>query len=206
MTNSAKFNAAKFDKAGAQHTIEKYFLDGVAARTALAAQGTAKIIEAAMLIAKSMSQGGKLLLCGNGGSAADCQHMAAEFTCQLTKDFVRPALPAIALTTDTSFITAYSNDIGFAGVFKRQVEALGKPGDVLLGISTSGGSPNVIEAFHQAKLGDISCIALIGEGGKLADLADIAISVPAKNNQIVQECHLAIEHLICHFVERALFE
>lgn len=195
----------KFDKMSAEEQIQKYLLDGMEARKLLAAQGGGKIIEASMLIAKSMGQGGKLLICGNGGSAADCQHMAAEFTCQLTKDFVRPALPAIALTTDTSFLTAYSNDIGFLGVFKRQVEALGKPGDVLLGISTSGNSPNVIEAFQQAKQSSISCIALVGEGGKLAELADIAITVQAKNNQIVQECHLAIEHLICHFVERALF-
>ena len=195
-----------FDKASAQEKIKKYLLDGAEVRTALASHSPKGISEAAMLIAESMNRGGKLLLCGNGGSAADCQHMAAEFTCQLTKDFVRPALPAIALTTDTSFLTAYSNDIGFGGIFKRQVEALGKPGDVLLGISTSGSSANVVEAFQQAKLGHLSCIALVGEGGKLADMADVAITVPAKNNQLVQECHLAIEHLICHLVERALFE
>jgi len=197
--------AMKFDKTDAATKIEKYLLDGVEARRALAAQGSDKIIEAALIIAKSMEHGGKLLLCGNGGSAADCQHMAAEFTCQLTKDFVRPALPAIALTTDTSFLTAYSNDIGFGGVFRRQVEALGKSGDVLLGISTSGSSANVLEAFQEAKKRQLSTIALIGAGGKLGEIADLAIAVPAKNNQVVQECHLAIEHLICHFVERALF-
>ncbi|MDP6511682.1 MAG: SIS domain-containing protein, partial [SAR202 cluster bacterium] len=95
------------------------------------------IVSAADLVASAFSNSGKLLLCGNGGSAADCQHMATEFTNQLTQDFVRPALPAIALTTDTSFLTAYSNDTDYDGVFGRQVEALGKPGDVLIGISTS---------------------------------------------------------------------
>ena len=101
------------------------------------------ILAAADLVAGAFRGGGKLLLCGNGGSAADCQHMAAEFTSRLSADFVRPALPAIAMTTDTSFLTAYANDFDFEGVFARQVEALSKPGDVLLGISTSGNSKNV---------------------------------------------------------------
>ncbi len=195
----------KFDNANAKTQVEKYLLEGAEVRRTLAGHSSEKIVAAARLVAEKMKAGGKLLLCGNGGSAADCQHMATEFTARLTKDFIRPGLPAIALTTDTSFLTAHSNDCGFELIFERQIEALGKPGDVLLGISTSGSSVNVVKAFETAKKMQISCIALCGEGGKLVEMADVAVTVPAKNNQLVQECHLAIEHLICHLVERALF-
>ncbi|MBI3866552.1 MAG: D-sedoheptulose 7-phosphate isomerase, partial [Planctomycetia bacterium] len=164
------------------------------------------ILAAADLVAKSFNNGGKLLLCGNGGSAADCQHLAAEFTSRLTIDFPRPALPALALTTDTSFLTAYANDIDFEGIFARQVEALGKPGDVLLGISTSGGSKNIVQAVELSRRKGLQSIVLTGNRGKLKDLADIAICVPSDSTQHIQETHLAIEHMICHFVERALFE
>ena len=165
------------------------------------------ILSAADLIAESFHTGGKLLLCGNGGSAADCQHTAAEFTSRLSADFVRPGLPAIALTTDTSFLTAYANDFDFDGVFARQVQALGKPGDVLLGISTGGNSKNVIHAIETAQHMNLRTIALTGaSGGRLKDLADVAICVPSDNTQHIQETHLAIEHIICHLVEHALFE
>jgi D-sedoheptulose 7-phosphate isomerase len=164
------------------------------------------ILAAAELIAGSFNNGGKLLLCGNGGSAADCQHLAAEFTSRLTSDFPRPALPALALTTDTSFLTAYANDFDFEGIFARQVEALAKPGDVLLGISTSGGSKNVVRAVAVARSMGLRSIVLTGNRGPLRDLADIVISVPSDATQHIQETHLAIEHLVCHFVERALFE
>src|SRR5205807_1764234 len=120
------------------------------------------ILAAADLVAGAFRGGGKLLLCGNGGSAADCQHMAAEFTSRLSADFVRPALPAIAMTTDTSFLTAYANDFDFEGVFARQVEALGKPGDVLLAISTSGNSKNVIRAVETGKAMGLRTIVLMG--------------------------------------------
>ncbi|HEY3964995.1 MAG TPA: SIS domain-containing protein [Planctomycetaceae bacterium] len=167
--------------------------------------GTA-ILAAADLVAKSFNHGGKLMLCGNGGSAADCQHLAAEFTSRLTIDFPRPALPALALTTDTSFLTAYANDIDFDGIFARQIEALGKPGDVLIGISTSGGSKNVVQAVAVARKKGMQSIVLTGNRGQLRDLADIAICVPSDSTQHIQETHLAIEHMVCHFVERALFE
>jgi D-sedoheptulose 7-phosphate isomerase len=163
------------------------------------------ILAAADLIAESFHHGGKLLLCGNGGSAADCQHLAAEFTSRLTSEFPRPALPALALTTDTSFLTAYANDFNFDGIFARQIEALGRPGDILLGISTSGGSKNVVRAIEVARENGLRTIALTGNRGKLRELADIAISVPSDLTQHIQETHLAIEHLICHFVERARF-
>lgn len=163
------------------------------------------ILAAATLIADAFRAGGKVLLCGNGGSAADCQHMATEFVSRLTKEVERPGLPAIALTTDTSFLTAFANDSGFDGVFERQVEALGRPGDVLVGISTSGNSPNVIRAVRRARVAGLRSIVLVGSRGQLASLADVAISVPSADTQHIQEAHLAIEHLICWLVERELF-
>jgi phosphoheptose isomerase len=163
------------------------------------------ILAAVDLVTSSLQQGGKLLLCGNGGSAADCQHLATEFTCRLTCDFVRPGLAALALTTDTSFLTAYANDFDFEGIFARQIEALGRPGDVLLGISTSGGSGNVVRAVETARSLGIKSISLTGDRGPLRDLVDVAICVPSQCTTHIQETHLAIEHVICHLVERALF-
>jgi len=163
------------------------------------------IADSVRVIAASLRTGGKLMLCGNGGSAADCQHMAAELTCRLTKDFQRPGLAALALTTDTSFLTAYANDIGFDGVFERQVQALGRPGDVLFAISTSGASDNVRRAVQQARRNGIITIVLAGEGGPLADEADVAIVIPSNVTAHVQEAMLPIEHVICHAVERELF-
>jgi len=163
------------------------------------------ILAAADLIAQAFRAGGKVLLCGNGGSAADCQHMATEFVSRLTKDVERPGLPAVALTTDTSFLTAFGNDCGFDGLFERQVQALGRPGDVLIGISTSGNSPNVVRAVRYARTAGLRSIVLTGAGGQLAGLADVAISVPSKDTQHIQETHVAVEHLICWFVERDLY-
>lgn len=163
------------------------------------------IVTAARTIAAALRGGGKLLLCGNGGSAADCQHMAGELVSRLTADFPRPALPAVALTTDTSILTAVSNDFGFEGVFARQVQALGRPGDVLLGISTSGASPNVLRAVETARRISMSTIALTGTGGRLKDLVDVAIAVPTDSVQHMQEAHLTIEHILCHLVEREIF-
>ncbi len=150
--------------------------------------------------------GGKVLLCGNGGSAADCQHMAAELVSRLTADFVRPGLPAIALTTDSSFLTAYANDCGYAGVFARQAQALGRPGDLLIGISTSGGSANVVHAVRTARGLGMRTVALIGADGVLAEMADIAIAIPSTHTQYVQEAHLMVEHILCDLVERHLFD
>jgi D-sedoheptulose 7-phosphate isomerase len=147
----------------------------------------------------------KVLLCGNGGSAADCQHMAAEFVSRLTKEFERPGLPAIALTTDTSFLTAFANDCGFEGIFERQVQALGKPVDALIGISTSGNSPNVILAVEAARAASMRTIVLTGSNGRLAGIAHVAIAIPSTNTQYIQEAHLAVEHILCELVEQALF-
>jgi len=163
------------------------------------------IVKAADIIACALRAGNKLMLCGNGGSAADCQHLAAEFVCRLRKDFERRALPAMALTTDTSFLTAYANDFGYEGAFARQVEAFAQRGDVVLGISTSGSSPNVVRAINQARSSGCITIALTGEGGCLRELADITIAVPSTTTQYIQECHLSIEHVICELVEQMLF-
>jgi len=163
------------------------------------------ILAAAQLIAETFRSGGKVLLCGNGGSAADCQHMAAEFVNRLKKDLERSGLPAIALTTDTSFLTAFANDYAFEGVFARQVQTLGKPGDVLIGISTSGNSANVVHAVEAARAADVRTIVLTGNGGRLVEMADAAISVPSANTQYIQEAHLTIEHTVCDLVESSLF-
>jgi D-sedoheptulose 7-phosphate isomerase len=162
----------------------------------------ADIERAAIMIADTFKAGGKLLICGNGGSAADSQHMAAEFVSRLTLDFERPGLPAIALTTDSSILTALANDFDFDGVFARQVQALGRPGDVLLAISTSGSSKNVLSAANEARRIRVHVIALIGETGKLEKLADVAIRIPSRITSYVQEAHLSVEHLLCYLVER----
>jgi D-sedoheptulose 7-phosphate isomerase len=181
-------------------------LDESARVHALTARECGRAVETAVeTIVRSLRTGGKLMICGNGGSAADSQHMAAELTCRLTKDFPRPGIAALALTTDSSFLTAYANDIGFDGVFERQVQAVGRPGDVLLGISTSAGSENVRRAIRQARDTGIATIALVGGDGPLVGEADVAIVIPSSVTAYVQEAMLPVEHVICHAVERELF-
>jgi D-sedoheptulose 7-phosphate isomerase len=151
-----------------------------------------------------MHNGRKLLVCGNGGSAADTQHVVAELVVRLTVD--RPALRAIALTTDSSIFTAIGNDYGFEHIFSRQVEALGQPGDVLLAISTSGNSPNCIRALERARGLGLTTIAFTGNGGgKMAPLADINVIVPCAVTMNIQESQLALEHIFCMLVERCYF-
>ena len=162
------------------------------------------LISAAML-ADCFRTGNKVLLCGNGGSAADCQHFAAELVSCLTQDFKRPGLPAIALTTDSSFLTAYANDFGFDGIFERQVRVLGKTGDLLICISTSGNSMKVGLAVGAARELGLKTLGLVGEGGSLASQVDHAIVVPSHRTQTVQEALLAIEHIVCDITERILF-
>ena len=185
-------------------TITGRLREAAAVTEAMSGRAT-EIARAAAMVPESFQRGGKLLLCGNGGSAADCQHLAAEFVSRLSKDVARPGLPAIALTTDTSYLTAYANDFGFDGVFARQIEALGTAGDVLLAISTSGSSRNVLAAADAARRKAIAVIALVGDGGPLAGTADIAIQVPSRDTQLIQQVHLAVEHLICRLVEQALY-
>ena len=185
--------------------IEAHLFQSAEVKRQTAASCARSIAKAAAVIAEAFLYGRKLLLCGNGGSAADCQHMAAELVSRFSKDLDRRALPAIALTTDTSFLTAFGNDCGFEGIFERQVEALGVPGDLLIGISTSGNSPNVIRAVETARKRNMGTIALTGNGGRLAAMADIAIAVPSVDTQYIQEAHLAVEHILCELVESMLF-
>jgi D-sedoheptulose 7-phosphate isomerase len=162
------------------------------------------LIESARVTAEAMQNGHKLLVCGNGGSAADTQHVVAELVVRLTVD--RPALRAIALTTDSSIFTAIGNDYGFEHIFSRQVEALGQPGDVLLAISTSGNSPNCLRALERARSLGLTTIAFTGNGGgKMAPLADINVVVPATVTMNIQESQLALEHIFCMLVERCCF-
>lgn len=185
--------------------IAEYSRDGAKLREKFFEGNAALVKDAAFETARRIAAGGKLLLCGNGGSAADCQHMAGEFINRFLID--RPALPAIALTTDTSSITAIGNDSDFADIFSRQVEALGNSGDVLLGISTSGNSQNVINAMFKAKETGLFKIGLTGEGGgKIAAFCDILLSVPSRHTPLIQEIHLAAEHLFCQLTDYFLFE
>jgi D-sedoheptulose 7-phosphate isomerase len=156
------------------------------------------------LIVDALQSGKKILIMGNGGSAADAQHMAAEFVGRFLLE--RKALPAIALTTDTSIITAVGNDYGFDEIFKRQVEALARPGDVVIGISTSGHSNNVFHALTAANEMGCSTIGLLGrEGGNIAGIVDVNLTVPVQETPRIQEAHLTIIHIICDLVERNLF-
>ncbi len=155
-------------------------------------------------IENALKGGNKMLICGNGGSAADAQHFAAELVVRYKKN--RSALPAIALTTDTSILTAGGNDFGFETIFERQVEALGKEGDVLIAISTSGNSENVIRAVEKAKERGIKTIGLLGKGGgELKDIVDLALVAPSDNTARIQECHETIIHTICEEIEKRLF-
>jgi D-sedoheptulose 7-phosphate isomerase len=164
------------------------------------------VLAAAAVLVAAFRDGHALLICGNGGSAADAQHLATEFVSALTLDHPRPAMRAIALTTDTSALTAIANDHGVEQMFARQVAAIGSPGDVLLAISTSGNSPNVLAAARRAAVADIRVVALTGaSGGGLAPLADVAIQVPSKETAHIQECHLAIEQLLALLAERELY-
>ncbi len=168
-------------------------------------EGLELLSRAARMVASSIRGGGKLMLCGNGGSAADCQHVAAEFTCRLSKRLERPPMGALALTTDTSFLTACSNDYSFDLVFSRQVRALGLRGDVLMGISTGGSSRNVVLALEEARSMGISTIALTRSGGAIASMADLALEVEDSDTAVIQNVHLALEHALCFLVEDLLF-
>jgi D-sedoheptulose 7-phosphate isomerase len=175
-------------------------LDAVARDTAL----HATLAQAADTAASALKAGRKLMIAGNGGSAADAQHLAAEFVSRLVED--RPAMRAIALTTDSSALTAIGNDYGFERVFSRQIEALGQAGDVFMGISTSGKSPNVLRALELCRATGIATIGLTGRtGGKMPSLCDYCLRIPSEVTMHIQEAHLALEHIFCMLVEHAYF-
>jgi D-sedoheptulose 7-phosphate isomerase len=164
------------------------------------------ILKAVEVLSNCFKGGNKLLLCGNGGSAADCQHIATELMIRLNHHIQRPALPAIALTTDSSNLTAGGNDIGFENIFARNVEGLGNKGDVLLAISTSGNSANVVKAVEMANKKGMKVIGFLGSnGGKLKTTVDLPIVIPSSNVQRIQEGHITVAHIICELVEDKLY-
>ncbi len=153
----------------------------------------------------SLQNGGKILLAGNGGSAADAQHIAGEFVSRFAFD--RPGLPAIALTVDTSVLTAIGNDYGYEKLFTRQVQAHGNKGDVFIGYSTSGKSPNILAAFEEARKLGLVCIGLTGNrGGAMLELCDYILAVPSGDTPKIQEGHLVLGHILCGLVEQAIFQ
>lgn len=171
---------------------------------ATAASCGAEIEAAARSVVETLARGDKVLLCGNGGSAADAQHFATEMTVKMNR--LRSPMAAIALTTNSSLLTAQANDLGFDTVFSRQIESLGRPGDILMAISTSGMSPNIVSAVAAARQMGIRVVGLTGcGGGKVATLSDIAITIPSDQVPRIQEAHIAVCHLICEFAETGLY-
>jgi len=184
--------------------IQQNLSDSITAKERVASSHLEEIKELARWIATAIDSGGKLLIFGNGGSAADAQHMAAEFVNRFLID--RRPLPAIALTTDSSILTSIGNDFSFDQIFAKQVLALGHPGDVALGVSTSGNSPNVIKGIEAARERGMKTAVLTGKnGGSLRELADLAINVDHEKTPAIQEAHIWVEHLLCQLVDELLF-
>jgi len=187
-----------------QDTIIKIFEESARVKINFARENALKIIEVVQLIAQTFRDGKKVLIFGNGGSAMDASHIAAEFVNRFLME--RPPLPAIALNTDVAVLTSISNDYDYSQVFSKQLTALGHEGDVVIGISTSGNSPNVIKAIDVAKKNGMKTVVLTGgTGGKLAHMADYAFTVPTKHTPRIQETHITLGHTICQLVDEELF-
>jgi D-sedoheptulose 7-phosphate isomerase len=186
--------------------IQKEIQESVDLKNKVKEELSEKIVEVSHALALCIKDGGKLLLCGNGGSAADAQHFAGELVVRLSSDYTRSALPAITLSSNDYVLTACANDFGFEQVFSRQIEALGKPEDILLCISTSGNSPNLLVAAEKAKKKKMKTVGLLGrDGGGLKNLSDLSIIVPSDNTPRIQEIHIFICHIICELIEKELF-
>jgi D-sedoheptulose 7-phosphate isomerase len=193
-------------KADWQDILKSAVEENINVQNQILSQAPENILQATKQLLTTIRKGGKILLCGNGGSAADAQHIAAEFVIRLKTTSNRPAIAAQALTVDTSILTASANDFGFDFVFSRQIEALGALGDTLIVLSTSGNSPNVIEAVNMAHEKGLYVIGLLGEtGGKLKKLVDLAILVPSVDTARIQESHILLAHIICDIIENELF-
>ncbi len=191
-------------KGGVFRRMIKAFKEHIGTVEKTLSECSAEIKSAVELAIETLRNGGKIAFIGNGGSAADSQHLAAEFVGRFARN--RSPLPALALTTDTSILTAVGNDFGFEDVFSRQVEALLEEGDLLIAISTSGNSPNVIKAVLKAKEMGVKIVGLTGKsGGKLKDICDVSIVVPSNSTPRIQEVHILIGHVMCEEVERALY-
>ena len=185
--------------------ITEHAREGSRLREQFFSDNAQNLITIAQEMAVAMAREGKILLCGNGGSAADCQHIAAEFTNRFMLE--RPPLPAIALTTDTSALTAISNDYSFDQVYQKQIQALGRSGDVLIAISTSGNSPNICKAVQTARELGITVVGMTGlGGGAMAASCDFMLAVPDKRTPLIQEIHITAGHMLCRLVDYFLFE
>lgn len=185
--------------------VMEHAAEGTKLRERFFEQNGENVVEIGRMLALCLAQGGKLLFCGNGGSAADSQHLAAEFVNRFKLE--RPPLPALALTTDTSIITAIGNDYGFDEVFEKQVQALGKKGDVLVAISTSGNSANIVHALRAARDKGLTTLGLAGQGGgEMLPLCDFSLLVADKRTPLIQEIHISAGHLLCELVDYFLFE
>ncbi len=183
--------------------LNQILAEGLEAHRRLLAECQPIIFEIAQMLASCLASGGKILLCGNGGSAADAQHVAAEIVGRYSRE--RPGWAAIALTTDASILTAVGNDYGFDHIFARQVEALAKPGDVVVGISTSGSSPNVLLALEEARKFRAKTLGFTGgSGGKMADFCDVCFIAPAPKTANIQELHIVVWHAVCDLVEKEM--
>ena len=184
--------------------IKQIVEESLAAKRAFFAAHADQVARAAELLVAAIRADGKVLIFGNGGSAADAQHLAAELVNRLNYD--RPPIAAIALTTDTSILTSVGNDATFADLFARQVRALGRAGDVVIAISTSGNSPNVLRAVEAARALNLQTIGLTGrDGGRLAAMVDLALTVETESTQRIQETHITIGHILCELIEAALY-
>ena len=189
-----------------KENIKNQILESAKIKNKMVKNSLESIEKAAELLIGSINAGGKILWCGNGGSAADAQHLATELMGGMS-DHDRMPIPSIALTTDSSFITAWSNDTDFDSIFSRQVQGLGAEGDVLIGISTSGNTENVINALKQAKYKNLKTIAFAGKtGGSLDGIADITIKVPSDNTQRIQESHIMIGQILCSLIELSILQ
>jgi D-sedoheptulose 7-phosphate isomerase len=196
----------KFDKKQRDSFIAGSLEESSSTKLRILQKCSQDISRAIDIIGDALSKKKKVLLCGNGGSAADAQHLATEFVIRLNPDINRPAIPAIALTTDSSLLTAGANDLGYNNVFTRSIEALGNEGDVLIGISTSGNSESVNLAFKKAREKKIMTIGFLGkDGGRSKDLVDLAIIIPSDDTQRIQEGHITVGHIIFQQVEQELF-
>tara|TARA_B100000029_G_scaffold245630_1_gene242729 strand:- start:602 stop:1177 length:576 start_codon:yes stop_codon:yes gene_type:complete len=187
-----------------KENIKNQILESAKIKNKIVEDGVEQIEKAAEVFINCIKNGGKIFWCGNGGSAGDAQHLATELMGGMT-DHDRKPIPSIALTTDSSFLTAWSNDTDFESIFSRQIQGLGKEGDVLVGISTSGNSKNVINALKQAKYKNLKTISLTGKtGGNLDGVADITIKVPSNDTQRIQESHIMIGQILCSLLELSL--
>ncbi|HJD97015.1 SIS domain-containing protein [Mailhella massiliensis] len=185
--------------------IREHAEEGAKLRCVFLAECAPVLDEAARRMAGSIAGGGKILVCGNGGSAADAQHMTGELLGRFLME--RPSLPAVALNVDTSTLTAVGNDYGYEEVFARQVRGLGRPGDVLVAFSTSGGSPNVVKAIDAARERGMTVVGLTGKGGgRMASMCDYLLNVPHDHTPLIQEMHEACMHLLCQLIDHYLFE